>query len=100
MKKKLLALVLSAAMTIGMLSSCAGKETTAENTAAGSREPVSEAAAQTTEQATEPSEKEVVSLRMIMYGDMTSRREEFFKKDFHDAVLKDLNIDLSVEFLA
>ena len=101
MKKKLLALVLSAAMTIGMLSGFGGKDTASLNqTTENGSEAVSEAGSDAAAQTVEPSEKETVSLRMIMYGDMTSRREEFFKKDFHDAVLKDLNIDLSVEFLA
>lgn len=44
-------------------------------------------------------EQEVVELRLIFYGDASSRRDEFFKNEFHDAVLEDLNIDLSVEFL-
>ncbi len=43
---------------------------------------------------------EAPKLRMIMYGDLTPRREEYFRKDFHDKVLEELNIDLSVEFLA
>ena len=88
MKKKLLALVLSAAMTIGMLSGCGGKDTASLNqTTENGSEAVSEAGSDAAAQTVEPSEKETVSLRMIMYGDMTSRREEFFKKDFHDAVL-------------
>ena len=47
----------------------------------------------------EESEQELVKLRLIFYGDTSSRRDEFFKNEFHDAVLEDLNIDLSVEFL-
>lgn len=42
---------------------------------------------------------EPVKLRFIFYGDLTSRSEEFFRKDFHDIVLDELNIDLSVEVL-
>ena len=45
------------------------------------------------------SDQEVVDLRLIFYGDASSRRDEFFKNEFHDAVLNDLNIDLTVEFL-
>ena len=43
--------------------------------------------------------RNLVELRLIFYGDMTARRDEFFKNEFHDAVLEDLNIDLTVEFL-
>ena len=45
------------------------------------------------------SDQELVKLRLIFYGDASSRRDEFFKNEFHDAVLEDLNIDLTVEFL-
>lgn len=47
----------------------------------------------------EESAGEAAELRLIFYGDMSSRREEFFKNEFHDAILEDLNIDLTVEFL-
>ena len=40
------------------------------------------------------SDQELVKLRLIFYGDASSRRDEFFKNEFHDAVLEDLNIDL------
>ena len=43
---------------------------------------------------------EPTKLRLIMYGDMTTRREEFFKNEFHDKVLEDLNIDITVEMFA
>jgi putative aldouronate transport system substrate-binding protein len=39
-------------------------------------------------------------LRLIFYGDMTPRREEFFKKDFHDRILEELNINLTVEAMS
>lgn len=44
-------------------------------------------------------EETAPEMRLIFYGDMSSRREEFFKNEFHDAVMEDLNIDLTVEFL-
>lgn len=44
-------------------------------------------------------EKEVVDLRFVFYGDMTTRREEFFKNEFHDKVLEDLGINMTVETL-
>lgn len=83
MKRKTLALILTAVMSLGIFSGCVSGQA-AEDTAAQ----------ETSE------EKEVVELRMIMYGDLTNRREEFFKNEFHDKVLEDLNIDLTVEFLA
>lgn len=95
MKKKLLALLLSTAMSVGMLAGCGS---TTENESAESS--VETTSAATEEGAETNEEREVVELRMVMYGDMTTRREEFFKNEFHDAVLEDLQIDLSVEFLA
>ena len=108
MKRKIIALLLSAVMTAGMLTGCGSGDTdssqgaeqsqnTEQSQEGGTESQVSD---ETGSEASSPEEKEVVELRMVMYGDMTTRREEFFKKEFHDAVLKDLNIDLSVEFLA
>ena len=42
------------------------------------------------------SDQEVVDLRLIFYGDASSRRDEFFKHDFSDAHYIDLESDLSV----
>lgn len=93
--KKLLAFLLAAGMTLGLLTGCGGKGTESET---GS----SEASQQTsTAESQEPSQEaqEKVSLRLVLYGDMTPRREEFFKNEFHDAILNDLNIDLTMEIL-
>lgn len=93
MNKRAAALVLSVAMVVGtVLTGCGTKAPQAAGTSEGSS---------STETVTEGTQggNETVSLRMIMYGDMTSRREEYFKKDFHDAVLNDLGIDLTVEFM-
>ncbi len=112
MKKKVIALLLSTVVAAGMLTGCGSGTADKPQEAAQSREEVPGAEAdqgsaaqdQTSAEAGDgdnvPAEKELVKLRMVMYGDMTTRREEFFKKEFHDAVLEDLNIDLSVEFLA
>lgn len=73
--KKLLAFLLAAGMTLGLLAGCGGKGTESET---GS----SEASQQTsTAESQEPSQEaqEKVSLRLVLYGDMTPRREEFFK---------------------
>lgn len=106
MKKKLVALMLTAAMTMGLLTGCGDKDVSAAGTGTGQAANGAETAKDSGEDLdgtgsadASGEEKELVSLRMIMYGDMTGRREEFFKKEFHDAVLEDLNIDLSVEFM-
>ncbi len=96
MKKKLLSMLLATTMVVGMLTGCGAtdeattdKESKVEQDAQGSD----------SQQASGETEKEVVDLRLIFYGDMTTRREEFFKNEFHDAVLEDLSIDLTVETL-
>ncbi len=93
MRKRVIALALSVVMTLGtILTGCGNgvKQTESVSAEGSSAENVTESSG---------TEKEVVSLRMIMYGDMTSRREEYFKKDFHDKVLEELKIDLTVEFM-
>lgn len=109
MKKRFLALAMSLLMTASVLAGCGSQsasgtagetqqsEASAEGTAA-SEEAAGEEAAESAD-AQAASDQELVELRLIFYGDMTSRREEFFKNEFHDAVLEDLNIDLTVEFL-
>lgn len=91
--KKLLAFLLAAGMTLGLLTGCGGNGT--ESSSPETSKPASTAESQ------EPSQEaqEKVSLRLVLYGDMTPRREEFFKNEFHDAILNDLNIDLTMEIL-
>ena len=91
--KKLLAFLLAAGMTLGLLAGCGGNGT--ESSSPETSKPASTAESQ------EPSQEaqEKVSLRLVLYGDMTPRREEFFKNEFHDAILNDLNIDLTMEIL-
>ena len=71
--KKLLAFLLAAGMTLGLLAGCGGKGT--EGSSPETSKPASTAESQ------EPSQEaqEKVSLRLVLYGDMTPRREEFFK---------------------
>lgn len=94
MKKKLLAMLLSAAMILGV-TACGTKNTVNENESAA--KPSSEAAVEEskTEVKGDPAE-----LRLIMYGALNERKEEFFKTDFKERILEELNIDLEVEFLA
>ena len=93
MRKRAAALILSVVMTLGaVLTGCGSGGPQANSGSEGRVSAPREADGS-------GSGKEVVSLRMSMYGDMTSRREEYFKKDFHEAVLNDLGIDLTVEFM-
>lgn len=100
MRKKAIALVVCFSMALSFLIGCGSQN--AENKSSESKESqaVEKTAASESEKASaEEEEKELVSLRLVMYGELTTRREEFLKNEFHDAVLEDLNIDLSVEFL-
>ena len=101
--KRVLSVALALTMMAGLMTGCgsSANETAAEPAVEAEVEeeaPAEEAPAE------EAAEEDVMSgdpveLRMIMYGDMTTRRDEFFKNEFHDAVLADLNIDLSIEML-
>ncbi|HJB91972.1 MAG TPA: ABC transporter substrate-binding protein [Candidatus Eisenbergiella merdavium] len=109
MKKRFLALAMSLLMMASVLAGCgsqgasgtAGETQQSEASAEGAAAS-EEAAGEDAEESADAqavSNQELVELRLIFYGDMSSRREEFFKNEFHDAVLEDLNIDLTVEFL-
>lgn len=91
-KKKFAALTIGLSMILGLLAGCGVKEEKL-------KEATSESIGSAAVSSEDIEEKELVSLRLIMYGDTTPRREEFLQNEFHDAVLKDLNIDLTVEFL-
>ena len=91
--KKLLALLLAAGMTLGLLAGCGGNGTE------GSSSETSKQTSTVESQESSQEAQEKVSLRLVLYGDMTPRREEFFKNEFHDAILNDLNIDLTMEIL-
>lgn len=43
--------------------------------------------------------KEKVSLRLVRYGEATSRAQDFYENELHEKILEDLNIDLTIEFL-
>ena len=105
MRKRLLALALGLVLAASALAGCGSKGTGESAPAANEESPAVEsgaaesAAAEGTQAGGAVSDQELVELRLIFYGDMSSRREEFFKNEFHDAVLEDLNIDLTVEYL-
>ena len=99
MKKRMLALVLAVCMVLGLMTGCqssSGKDTTTAGTQSEEKTTAAAAGEGTTAAQTE---KEVVDLRFVFYGDMTTRREEFFKNEFHDKVLEDLGINMTVETL-
>lgn len=91
----MIALLLGTVLLLCLFTGCASKN----------QIPQTEQSAQTNEHAktdgADLAEKEEtpVALRLVMFGDLSPRREEYCKTDFHDAVLRDLNIDLTVEFL-
>ncbi len=44
--------------------------------------------------------EEIVSLKLVKYGDAPGRRQEFFENEFHERILEELHIDLTVEFVS
>lgn len=94
MGRKLLAVLLSATLTCGMLVGC-GKEQAKSN----SESEVTSNAESQKEDASKKNE-EPASIRLVQFGAAGDRNTEFFENEFHDRVLEELNIDVKVEFLA
>lgn len=87
-KQKVLAVILGLCMVFVLLAGCGAKDGTKDTTI--NRENTKE----------ENTKKEdPVALRLIMYGDQGERNTSFFKGDFHDKVMSELNIDISVEII-
>lgn len=95
MKKKIICLILSCAMTVGLMAGCGNKVISEADDTASESEATSSEASENSEVAEEP--KEVVELKLVMYGTMTDVMDEFFNGVFHDRVLEELQIDLTVE---
>ena len=72
--KKLLAMVLCACMTIGVMAGC-GK-------------------------AGKTSGEDPVHLRLVMFGEAGSRNTEFFEKEFNDRIRDELNMTIEVDYFA
>lgn len=87
--KKAIALALSILMLLSVLAGCSSPAKT----------PAADAAAPSSAEKQTTAADEPVKLRLLMYGDNSERRDEYFKNEFHDAVLEALNIDFSVEWL-
>ncbi len=99
MKTKLLAILLCAAMILG-IAACGSETTvTSESKKPSTEESKTEVKEESKEEVKAEVKEDPSELTLIMYGEMGTRREEFFKNEFHEAVLEELNIDLTVEFL-
>ncbi len=98
MKKRVLALLLAVTMVLGVVG-CGSKETTKESSTKPSSESTVKEESKKEESKAEVKE-EPAELRLIMYGALNERKEEFFANEFKQKVLEELNIDVEVEFLA
>ena len=99
--KHTLAMILSLVLLAGVLTACQSSTpsstvTSAPDTSSPETSDATASGAAVEDYMSGPA----TQLRLVLYGDMSPRREEYFKKDFHDKVLEELNIDLSVEMLA
>lgn len=92
--KKVVALLLALVMVFSM-AACAKAPAQDSSTKNPQAEGPAEQSKSNTD--TKESEKPVV-LHLVMFGDLTPRREEYMKGEFHDKVLDELNFDLTVEF--
>lgn len=98
MGKKFLAVLLAAAMTGSLLAGCGGK--TNDNKSEDSQSDSKQETSEKKEESTEKEEKgDPVSLRFVMYGEAGARDSEFFKGEFHDRLLEELNLDISVDYV-
>lgn len=91
MSKRIVSIVLASVIFATFTAACGKSDTTGAASSTGS--------AASTAQADNAIPKETAKLRVINFGDTTPRRTEFITKDLHDKVLKELNIDLTVDFL-
>ena len=93
--KKVVALLLALVMVFSM-AACAKAPAQDSST----KKPQAEGPAEQSKSNTDTKESEKpVALHLVMFGDLTPRREEYMKGEFHDKVLDELNFDLTVEFL-
>lgn len=97
MKKRVLAVLLCLVMSLSLLAGCAQEK---EKESTTSEVKKTESQVSTSEQKSESTaeeKKELVELRLVVYYTANDRNNEFLAKDFHDKVLEELNIDLTVE---
>lgn len=85
-------MLLALVMVIGLAACGAKEEPKAEAPATDG--PVADAPVTDAPAADEP-----VKLRLVLYGEGSTRRDEYFENEFHDRVLEELNIDFTLEWL-
>lgn len=97
MKKRVLAAILAMSMALGMLAGCGGKNSDQEE--ADNKKNEEQKDKEDDKKDEESKEKgDTAELRLVLYGDAGTRNVEFFENEFHDKIMEDLNIDLTVEF--
>lgn len=95
MLKKVISLLLAVMMVAAMFVGCASNtDANKDTTAAGDKDTTAATKGDETQGNAEP-----VSLRFVMFGEAGQRNAEFYKNEFHDKVLEDLNIDATVEYV-
>ena len=101
MKKRVLSLLLVTMMSLGLFVGCGNDSSDSNVDASISSETAVSEEATSSEETTSSEEvkKEVVELRLLCFGTMSERMEDFFDGEFHDKVLDELQIDMTVEFL-
>ena len=101
MKKRVLSLLLVSMMSLGLFVGCGNDSSDSNVDASISSETAVSEEATSSEETTSSEEvkKEVVELRLLCFGTMSERMEDFFDGEFHDKVLDELQIDMTVEFL-
>lgn len=107
MGRKLLAILICTCLTLGMLTGCGEDNTgSADNSSASDAGSDSQSSTpdssqeSDTDNAQANADAEPVSLHLVLYGEATTRTTEFFANEFHEKVLNDLNIDMTVEQMA
>lgn len=97
MGKRFLAILLGVSLAAFVLTGCGN--TAAEQTSAS--ESGQEVSGSESTQDKESSEGNIapVSLRFVMYGEAGARDSEFLKGEFHDRVLEELNMEVSVDYV-
>lgn len=101
MGKKLLAILICTCLGLGMLTGCGDDNTGSENnssasdTGSGSQDS-DPASSQDDSPDNTDANAAPVSLHLVLYGEATTRTTEFFANEFHEKVLNDLNIDMTV----
>lgn len=99
MKQKLISMILSLCVGLGLLAGCGNAET--ESKTGSSSKLEMETADSAKSKSEEKNDKEdPVHLRLVMYGEAGSRNLEFFENEFNERIKEDLNMTIEVDYLA